>query len=285
LITRPGLSHWECSEDVFTCGEPDESSRKASVARLPKLVRSMRPPSAAEVPLMHLHRCHRVLPQDNNTGGFFVAVLELLPEGAPSDSASAAYLASTAEAEGKAGKKSKSEEVSAEASMEIMRNLGYNPKHTTQKGNTAAPAPAVKKTPAVTAATLADPADTHIEVADGDETTAAMKEDGVDVPVIYHALSEEEFGAVRSTLHLDPSTVVHQQAGGSKQTSAQNYLMKFTVVIPASKDASAEKIEAKPDNFAGIFGSKATGWVKKVHVPEESNTGKGRAIYVSWLIF
>ena len=36
---------------------------------------SMWPPSAAEAASMHLERCSRVLPADNDTGGFFVALL------------------------------------------------------------------------------------------------------------------------------------------------------------------------------------------------------------------
>jgi hypothetical protein len=156
--------------------------------------------------------------------------------------------------------------------MEIMRNLGYNPKHTTHKGGNAAPAQGAKKTPAVTATALADPNESRTEPADGDDA-AATKEDGVDVPVVYHALTADEFRTLQGSLHLDSSTVLHQQSTAGKQSPARNYLMKFTHVIPASKDAPVEKVEVKPDNFAGIFGSKATGWVKKVHVPEETVAG------------
>ena len=57
LRRRRGLRHWAPSRD-----EPA----------------SLQPPSSAEQQWMHLERCVRVMPHDQNTGGFFVAVLRRL---------------------------------------------------------------------------------------------------------------------------------------------------------------------------------------------------------------
>lgn len=42
----------------------------------------MWPPTAEEAADMHLERCWRLMPHDQDTGGFFVAVL-VKPEGEP----------------------------------------------------------------------------------------------------------------------------------------------------------------------------------------------------------
>ncbi|KAJ1430656.1 S-adenosyl-L-methionine-dependent methyltransferase, partial [Ochromonadaceae sp. CCMP2298] len=75
LVTRPGLHTWDCSPETFTKGEPDDEARAASLARLPTIRDSMHPPSQARAAQLHLEYCHRILPQDNDSGGFFVAVL------------------------------------------------------------------------------------------------------------------------------------------------------------------------------------------------------------------
>jgi tRNA (cytosine34-C5)-methyltransferase len=79
LKWRPGLSHWESSEEVMLLGELDQSELARSKQRLPKIVSTMHPPSDEAVARsLHLDRCMRIMPQDQNTGGFFVAVLELM---------------------------------------------------------------------------------------------------------------------------------------------------------------------------------------------------------------
>lgn len=269
LVTRAGLSHWECSEDVFSCGEPDEASRKASIARLPAFTPSMRPPTPEEARLMHLSRCHRVLPQDNDTGGFFVAVLHLLPTETPT---SAEFLAHPQPEEGGSGKRRKGsgggKEVSAEASMEIMRNLGYNPKHTTLKagssssGNSkdgAAPERPAKKTPVTTASGVAgETASGH----SGEGGDAAPQEDAVDRPVRYQLLDADESGAVVAALQLDPA-IVADHVANSVSAQSRHHLVS-TTVVPAPAAESEEPADAEETSGPGIFGTKATGWVKKV---------------------
>ncbi|CAM9296752.1 unnamed protein product, partial [Ectocarpus fasciculatus] len=75
LRSRPGLSSWRCDEDIFVCGET-EDTRQETLRRLPPFSQSLAPPSDEEAELFQLDRCHRILPHDNDTGGFFVAVLE-----------------------------------------------------------------------------------------------------------------------------------------------------------------------------------------------------------------
>ena len=75
--TRPGLSSWRCDPEVFVVGESNGDMIRESLNRLPEILPSMVPPTAEEAELLRLHHCHRILPHDNDTGGFFVAVLEL----------------------------------------------------------------------------------------------------------------------------------------------------------------------------------------------------------------
>ena len=55
-----------------------DSFEDADAAKVPHAVSSMWPPSKNLVQYMNLHRCMRLRPQDNNTGGFFVALLKRL---------------------------------------------------------------------------------------------------------------------------------------------------------------------------------------------------------------
>lgn len=110
LVSRPGLTSWQVSEEVFTIGEPDQASRKASLERLPKILPSMYPP--AEGLNLHLEYCHRILPHDQDLGGFFVAVLEL------HDDQGVAKIA----VKGRCVPR-----VTKEESAMTMKRLGYNP--------------------------------------------------------------------------------------------------------------------------------------------------------------
>jgi hypothetical protein len=253
---------------VFSCGEPDEASRKASIARLPAFTRSMRPPTAEEARLMQLQRCHRVLPQDNDTGGFFVAVLHLLPDHSPTAPEYQACAVEEASSTGK-GKKKKhgGQEVSAEASMEIMRNLGYNPKHTTIKGiasasgNTGAVS---KKTPVITAT---GPTKPDVPAAPAPNPP---KGDAAEGPVEYRLLGAAESFLVCEGLQLDPAWV----AAADSSTTSPSYHLVSTLVVPtaASGESTEEGEEVQEDSYAGIFGSKATGWVRQA--PAAAGSGK-----------
>ena len=41
LKKRPGISNWQCDENIFTIGEPDDSAREASKSRLVSFCPSM----------------------------------------------------------------------------------------------------------------------------------------------------------------------------------------------------------------------------------------------------
>jgi hypothetical protein len=253
---------------VFSCGEPDEASRKASIARLPAFTRSMRPPAPEEARLMQLQRCHRVLPQDNDTGGFFVAVLHLLPDHSPTPSEYQACAVDESTGEGKK-KKHGGQEVSAEASMEIMRNLGYNPKHTTIKGTASASGntgAVSKKTPVVTATGPAKPD------APAAPAPNPPKGDAAEGPVEYRLLGAVESRAVCEELQLDPAWV----AAADSSTTSPRYHLVSTVAVPtaASRESAEEGEEVQEDSYAGIFGSKATGWVRQA--PAAASTGSGK---------
>jgi hypothetical protein len=255
---------------VFSCGEPDEASRKASIARLPAFTRSMRPPAPEEARLMQLQRCHRVLPQDNDTGGFFVAVLHLLPDHSPTHPEYQACAVEEASLTGE-GKKKKhgGQEVSAEASMEIMRNLGYNPKHTTIKGTAGASGgtgAVSKKTPVVTATGSAQ----------ADAPAAPVpnppKGDAAEGPVEYRLLGAAESRAVCEGLQLDPAWV----AAADSSTTSASYHLVSTLAVPtaATGETAEEGEEVQEDSYAGIFGSKATGWVRQAPVAASAGSSK-----------
>ena len=113
LQSRPGLRTWSVSQEIFSIGEPDDEARRATVAKLPLLLPSMHPPSAADGDL-HLEYCHRVLPHDQDMGGFFVAVMELDMDMDPALSSGS-------------GGGWRAPKVSRVESMRTMQQLGYNP--------------------------------------------------------------------------------------------------------------------------------------------------------------
>lgn len=74
LARAAGLEHWSVvpkADGVVTA-----SFEAARAAGQSQVSRSMFPPSAEELPEMHLERCVRIWPHLGDTGGFFVSVLE-----------------------------------------------------------------------------------------------------------------------------------------------------------------------------------------------------------------
>jgi 16S rRNA C967 or C1407 C5-methylase (RsmB/RsmF family) len=60
LQSRPGLDHWDsCLDQALSAAD-----------------KSLEPPAPMERSWMHLERCMRIMPQDQNTGGFFVALFQ-----------------------------------------------------------------------------------------------------------------------------------------------------------------------------------------------------------------
>ncbi|TFK82297.1 S-adenosyl-L-methionine-dependent methyltransferase [Polyporus arcularius HHB13444] len=84
LVLRPGLTSWkptvtrEINTDFATYQDYiqtlDESQRASS-----KMLESHWPPSAAEAESLHLSRCLRIYPHLQDTGGFFIAILQKKP--------------------------------------------------------------------------------------------------------------------------------------------------------------------------------------------------------------
>ncbi|KIM25888.1 hypothetical protein M408DRAFT_330889 [Serendipita vermifera MAFF 305830] len=79
LVRKPGISEWKVSVDkeaqnLATSYSSYWESLSDSQKRDTKITESMFPPSDAAS--LHLERCWRIYPHLQNTGGFFVAVLE-----------------------------------------------------------------------------------------------------------------------------------------------------------------------------------------------------------------
>lgn len=88
LILRPGLTRWEIANQQAFGGTGirwHSNARVAAQAGMLPLEVTMWPPSSAAIESagfgndaagLHLERCARVLPHDNDTGGFFLALFE-----------------------------------------------------------------------------------------------------------------------------------------------------------------------------------------------------------------
>lgn len=110
-IGRPGISTWCCDVDTLTIGEEDEDAKRVAESKLPPQpfpYNCTHPPSVREN--FPLHYCRRLIHSDNNTGGFFVALLEKI-----------AYNDDDEEFKG-------SHDDAAVDTTESMQSLGYNPK-------------------------------------------------------------------------------------------------------------------------------------------------------------
>ncbi|XP_015118498.1 tRNA (cytosine(34)-C(5))-methyltransferase [Diachasma alloeum] len=90
LVCNPGVSHWvACSKDMKFYETFEEVPEQWQTLVRPKMF----PPKPEEAGRFHLEKCMRILPHHQDTGGFFVAVLEkvkALPwererEGSPQD--------------------------------------------------------------------------------------------------------------------------------------------------------------------------------------------------------
>lgn len=109
LVARQGIKQWHCDRDIFTIGEISAEERKKSIAKLPAITKTMRPPADGTIPLEF---CLRIMPHDQDTGGFFVAVFE--------------KFRSTGDLKG--SKSTRFDRNSEELSVKAMKELGYNPK-------------------------------------------------------------------------------------------------------------------------------------------------------------
>ena len=218
LHTRAGLSDWRCDPAVFVLGETVDAVRKESLARLPELVESMQPPSAEAASRLHLERCHRILPQDNDTGGFFVAVLEL-QDCQSIDPVELEYFrqeeASSSSSSSSKKKKKKTVKESI-TSVNVMKELGYNPKR--KKVTLAASAQHTKKEQKLhKAAKKKD--DSHSGTGDNtiiqapqyrvlSSTTLKQLSGVLDVHLSLPSAAAAAAAAAAASSHKDPSSVI-----------------------------------------------------------------------------
>ncbi|ETV97758.1 hypothetical protein H310_09118 [Aphanomyces invadans] len=89
LKRRRGISSWKVYDyDMVETADFDEAA-EAAKGRYKSLPATVFPPTADEVASFHLDRCMRCVPQDENTGGFFIVLIEKVGE-TPSENASSA---------------------------------------------------------------------------------------------------------------------------------------------------------------------------------------------------
>lgn len=112
LVWRDGVTSWRCDEEIAFAGETSEE-KKESRKRFSDFAPTMHCPPQETVQSLYLNRCMRIFPQDQDTGGFFVALLEYVGE----------Y---TASSQSEAPRSSI--ERNASTSHKAFQQLGYNPK-------------------------------------------------------------------------------------------------------------------------------------------------------------
>eukprot|EP00536_Pseudo-nitzschia_multiseries_P004168 jgi/Psemu1/253358/estExt_Genewise1Plus.C_680013 len=77
LLARPGMTTWKNLAESKTAGITEYFSHDEVPELMRKRIRaSCFPPTPEEISKFNLERCMRILPQDMNTGGFFVALLK-----------------------------------------------------------------------------------------------------------------------------------------------------------------------------------------------------------------
>jgi 16S rRNA methyltransferase RsmB/F len=284
LKKRAGISDWTCDDDIFTIGEADDEARQASKSRLTPLVPSMYPPAPSVAAQLHLDRCVRILPHDQDTGGFFVAVLEMVcsPEDAipivlpPVLSCDLAGKSSSDEQGESAPDKKKNQTGISEAStLQTFKSLGFNAKsRQKEKG---------KKN----------------KMKCKEEDTVSMKLDTTHC-TLYESLGDS-FDRAKQVLHFKESDLGKGLEGAftddvssEKVTMGQHdsppcYLVIATtetipeaiekVELDAADGLTKEeeqmlklkKLQQKSRDSNGIFGSKSTGWVKVQAVDNEED--------------
>ena len=98
LLRRPGVSSWRVAEHVESDGGGGDahggaelrlcwhaSYEDATAAGMPHALRTLWPPPPAAAASLGLERCSRLLHHDQDTGGFFIALLRKRRPLAPSD--------------------------------------------------------------------------------------------------------------------------------------------------------------------------------------------------------
>lgn len=288
LKKRPGISTWTCDSEIFTVGEADEAAKEASKSRLTPLVPSMYPPCPEVAAQLHLNRCVRILPHDQDTGGFFVAVLEMasvsdvvvpytLP---PLISCDIPESVTDAIRGNDSGAKKISTGISEARTLQTFKSLGFNAK-SRQKEK-------MKMTKKATVANSSGDVDVKL-----DSTRCTLYESlGPSYSTAKGMLHFSE-GELCDGLVDSGGEVGLQPASSSTAVSSTCCLVIATsVTLPevvekkggASGDVALSKeeeeilklrkLQQKSRDSNGIFGSRSTGWVK-VTADEEEEVEEG----------
>lgn len=149
LKWRDGISKWRTDVDIFVDeGDEDdtlpddevcntnmdpfilnkksqklkEAEKLKSIKKLPEILPSMVAPSEHDAAKYHLDRCMRILHHDQDTGGFFIAVFERYN--------SVTELKSTIHCGLEGNAQQDKVLVSHNDEINVLKNLGYNPRHT-----------------------------------------------------------------------------------------------------------------------------------------------------------
>ena len=281
LKKRSGISHWECNDYIFTVGEADDAARQASKSRLMPFVASMYPPSPEVAAQLHLDRCIRILPHDQDTGGFFVAVLEMvgaseipvpivLPAVISCEAIPVTGSEDTVKGDHPSQKKIATG-ISEARTLQTFKSLGFNAKSRRKEK--------LKKS------------------ADKEEGLVKVKLDSS--PCTLYMSLDSSFNSCRDILHFDESNLSNGLAcvteGNSTSISAEQsasccliIATSVTVLVVAEKAVAGDemltaeeeerlklkKLQQKSRDSNGIFGSRSTGWLKVQAAEEDEEDTK-----------
>ena len=281
LKKRPGITDWECNDDIFTVGEADDAARQASKSRLMPFVASMYPPSPEVAAQLHLDRCIRILPHDQDTGGFFVAVLEMVgatetpvPILLPAVISCEVIPVTDNEDGGKSDimlKKKVATGISEARTLQTFKSLGFNAKSRRKEK--------LKKN------------------TDKEEGLLKVKLDSS--PCTLYTSLDSSFSSCRDVLHFDEfnlnNGLVGVPEGDNSLISAEHstscslvIATSFTVhdatetaitgedVLTAEEEEKLKlkKLQQKSRDSNGIFGSRSTGWLKMQAADEDVEDNK-----------
>jgi len=275
LRAHEGLTQWQYDKPAFVnrAAEADDLAYQESLARVPAIPSTTYPPSPEEIPHMNLSYCRRIMPQDMDSGGFFVAVLELvevpdmpIPPSASKHSQtkaneksystgdtgygdpSQALLSTQEQPSDKKEMSGLNNKISATAAVSVMSRLGYNP--------TVAGASSDKKSAGRKRSRSDD---------NKSKNSAADDQDSINMHTryTYRDLSPAEANRVEQCVHIS------MDAGNDSVSLAET---TATTILP--KLAKGSKHPKEHDTHSHkqqktIFGSRAQGWAKEETPAEE----------------
>jgi hypothetical protein len=282
LKKRAGISTWTCDDEVFTIGEESDDARQASKAKLSQFALSMFPPQEEVAVQLHLDRCIRLLPHDQDTGGFFVAVLEM----ASATDTVVPYFIPTpigplptmqdGDDEEKVKIKKEREGISEKKTLETFKQLGFNAKsrqkekermkNKSSKGNKE------KIKLDSTACTMYESLGSSFDIIkeklnlDDKDLFSGLSElsDTSDVPRNISTT------AACCLVIATESTIPEVSVEGGKIGDDENVELSKA----EEERIRRKKLQQKSRDSNGIFGSKSTGWLK-VEAEEERDIVEG----------